>query len=196
MGHRQQEGVGSRAALFRLISYCNPRICKGKGHWSSDVRTHPTLLVSSPVHLGHGARVQGRATVEMQIKLKEARMEGVTGGQLKIVVDGYNAPVTGGNFVDLVQRGFYNNMEIQRADGFVVQTGDPGPPVRLAASDSVISAPTWECIWFPGQSLAACPGLSDGGVDLCCLHHAYAFCRCPSWLCSAMLCLCMLDHRI
>ena len=57
-------------------------------------------------------------------------MEGVTGGQLKIVVDGYNAPVTGGNFVDLVQRGFYNNMEIQRADGFVVQTGDPGPPVR------------------------------------------------------------------
>ena len=66
----------------------------------------------------------------MQIKLKEARQEGVTGGTLKIVVDGYNAPVTGGNFVDLVQRGFYNNMEIQRADGFVVQTGDPGPPVR------------------------------------------------------------------
>jgi len=75
-------------------------------------------------------RAQGRATVEMEIKLKEARQEGVSGGTLKIVVDGYNAPVTGGNFVDLVQRGFYNNMEIQRADGFVVQTGDPGPPVR------------------------------------------------------------------
>ncbi|KAK9828041.1 hypothetical protein WJX81_004327 [Elliptochloris bilobata] len=73
-------------------------------------------------------QLKGRATVEMQIKLKEARQEGVTGGLLKIVVDGYNAPVTGGNFVDLVQRGFYNNMEIQRADGFVVQTGDPGPP--------------------------------------------------------------------
>ena len=35
------------------------------------------------------------------------------------------APVTGGNFVDLVQKGFYNNMDIQRSDGFVVQTGDP-----------------------------------------------------------------------
>lgn len=35
------------------------------------------------------------------------------------------APVTGGNFIDLVQRGFYNNMKIQRSDGFVVQTGDP-----------------------------------------------------------------------
>ena len=83
---------------------------------------------------GREAPAQGRATVDMQIKLKEARMEGVAGGQLKIVVDGYNAPVTGGNFVDLVQRGFYNNMEIQRADGFVVQTGDPGPPVRPAPS--------------------------------------------------------------
>lgn len=35
------------------------------------------------------------------------------------------APVTGGNFVDLVNKGFYNNMVIQRSDGFVVQTGDP-----------------------------------------------------------------------
>jgi cyclophilin family peptidyl-prolyl cis-trans isomerase len=42
--------------------------------------------------------------------------------------DGYTAPVTGGNFVDLVQKGFYNNMAIQRSDGFVVQTGDPDGP--------------------------------------------------------------------
>jgi hypothetical protein len=31
-------------------------------------------------------------------------------------------------FLDLVQRGFYDKMEIQRADGFVVQTGDPDGP--------------------------------------------------------------------
>ena len=30
-----------------------------------------------------------------------------------------------GDFVDLVRRGFYTGMEIQRADGFVVQTGKP-----------------------------------------------------------------------
>jgi peptidylprolyl isomerase len=35
------------------------------------------------------------------------------------------APVTGGNFIELVKNGFYNNMEIQRSDGFVVQTGKP-----------------------------------------------------------------------
>lgn len=67
----------------------------------------------------------------MNIQFKEAREEGLTGGTMRIVVDGYNAPVTAGNFVDLVQRGFYNNIEVQRADGFVVQFGDPDGPVRL-----------------------------------------------------------------
>ena len=44
---------------------------------------------------------------------------------MTIVVDGFNAPVTGGNFVDLVDRGFYDGMDVQRSDGFVVQTGKP-----------------------------------------------------------------------
>ena len=39
-----------------------------------------------------------------------------------MVVDGYSAPVSGGNFVDLVNRGIYNGMPVQRSDGFVVQT--------------------------------------------------------------------------
>ena len=51
--------------------------------------------------------------------------------------DGFTAPVTGGNFVDLVQKGFYNNMKIQRSDGFVVQTGDPEGP-----ADGYVAAPS------------------------------------------------------
>ncbi len=47
---------------------------------------------------------------------------------LNIVLDGYNAPVSAGGFMDLVLRGFYNGMDVQRADGFVVQTGDPPGP--------------------------------------------------------------------
>lgn len=31
-------------------------------------------------------------------------------------------------FFELVNRKFYDGMEIQRADGFVVQTGDPDGP--------------------------------------------------------------------
>ena len=85
------------------------------------------MIISESVNQNAWMVEQGRATVQMDIKLKEARSDGVSGGVLKIVADGYNAPVTAGNFIDLVQRGFYNNMEIQRADGFIVQTGDPGP---------------------------------------------------------------------
>jgi len=58
--------------------------------------------------------LKGRATMEMVVipkatcNVKEIKMQ--------IVADGYNAPITAGNFVDLVQRGFYNGMEIQRGD--------------------------------------------------------------------------------
>jgi peptidylprolyl isomerase len=58
----------------------------------------------------------GRATVEME----------TTKGKLSIVVDGYSAPVNGGNFVDLVQRGFYDGLPFTRAeDYYVLQAGDP-----------------------------------------------------------------------
>lgn len=71
-------------------------------------------------------QLKGRAVLEMKIKLATPRQDGVTGGILTMVADGYNAPVTAGNFVDLAARRFYDGMEFQRADGFVVQTGDPG----------------------------------------------------------------------
>merc|ERR1719182_781000 len=54
------------------------------------------------------------------ILYKEAKME--------MILDGYTTPLTSGNFLDLVSKGFYNGMAIQRADGFVVQTGDPYGP--------------------------------------------------------------------
>jgi peptidylprolyl isomerase len=61
-------------------------------------------------------QLKGRATVEIQ----------TTKGDLTVVVDGYNAPITAGNFVDLVQRKFYDGLEFTRAEDFyVVQIGDP-----------------------------------------------------------------------
>jgi hypothetical protein len=141
--------------------------------------------------------LQGRATVQMDVKFTDARENLATGGRMTVVLDGYNAPVrcacfptglvscegvgddqgtllcagfegtgaalavtraggrgtagcawarpsatpphtisplravaplpacSAGDFADLVRRGFYDGMEIQRADGFVVQTGKP-----------------------------------------------------------------------
>lgn len=53
----------------------------------------------------------------------------VNGAPITIQLDGANAPVTAGNFADLVERGFYNGISFHRVvlepDPFVVQAGDP-----------------------------------------------------------------------
>lgn len=64
-------------------------------------------------------RLAGKATVEMVVKGKTIIVE----------VDGDKAPVTAGNFVDLVQRGFYDGLSFHRVvlepTPFVAQGGDP-----------------------------------------------------------------------
>ncbi|KOP24673.1 hypothetical protein AMR41_18775 [Hapalosiphon sp. MRB220] len=64
-------------------------------------------------------RLEGKATVVMTVK----------GSPIKIEVDGINAPITAGNFVDLVQRGVYDGLSFHRVvrqpQPFVVQGGDP-----------------------------------------------------------------------
>ena len=64
-------------------------------------------------------KLEGKATVVMTVK----------GSPVTIEVDGTNAPVTAGNFVDLVQRGVYDGLTFHRVvrepEPFVVQGGDP-----------------------------------------------------------------------
>lgn len=71
-------------------------------------------------------QLKGRATVDATVRIKDN--PDISSGTMRIVLDGYNAPVTAGNFVDLVQRKFYDGLPVQRSDGFVVQTGDPEGP--------------------------------------------------------------------
>lgn len=69
-----------------------------------------------PAEYSNLPQLKGRATVAITTNK----------GDLTVVVDGYSAPVTAGNFVDLVQRGFYNGLEFIRAeDSYVLQVGDP-----------------------------------------------------------------------
>jgi hypothetical protein len=105
------------------------------------------------------ARIQGRAY----------RMEGIQGRRrpvLTAVLDGYNAPVSCGNFLDLVLRGFYDGMEIQRNDGFVVQSGEfrgTQPPQRVEGSDTFVFASAQK-----GQALGKLtfdPGKGRGPVS-------------------------------
>ncbi|MBW4663129.1 MAG: peptidylprolyl isomerase [Chroococcus sp. CMT-3BRIN-NPC107] len=69
-----------------------------------------------PAEYSNLPQLKGRATVEITTNK----------GDLTVVLDGYSAPVSAGNFVDLVQRGFYNGLEFTRSeDSYVLQVGDP-----------------------------------------------------------------------
>ncbi|MGB3558025.1 MAG: peptidylprolyl isomerase [Geitlerinemataceae cyanobacterium] len=64
-------------------------------------------------------KLEGKATVVMV----------TNGSPITIEVDGTKAPITAGNFVDLVQRGVYDGLMFHRVvrqpEPFVVQGGDP-----------------------------------------------------------------------
>lgn len=81
-----------------------------------------------PAEYSNLPQLLGRANLEMSVTYKTEAQDGRTGGIMKIVLDGYNAPVSAGIFMDLVEKKFYDGMDIQRADGFVVQYGDPEGP--------------------------------------------------------------------
>ena len=61
-------------------------------------------------------RLLGRATASINTNK----------GNMIAIIDGYNAPLTAGAFVDLSLKGFYDGLPINRAEEFfVLQTGDP-----------------------------------------------------------------------
>ncbi len=64
-------------------------------------------------------RLEGKATVVMS----------VNGSPITIELDGDNAPISAGNFVDLVQKGVYDGLSFHRVvkdpQPFVAQGGDP-----------------------------------------------------------------------
>ncbi|KAJ1433672.1 hypothetical protein B484DRAFT_9900, partial [Ochromonadaceae sp. CCMP2298] len=78
-------------------------------------RTIPEEYASMP-------QLQRRAQVQMVIKKPGGAQFDIDGKlydrvNLLMVVDGYNAPITGGSFVDLVDKGFYNNRPVSQESG-------------------------------------------------------------------------------
>lgn len=85
---------------------------------SAETTSVPTAESPSP-QKSDIPRLEGKATVVLKVK----------GSPIRIEVDGTNAPITAGNFVDLVQRGVYKGLVFHRVvrepEPFVVQGGDP-----------------------------------------------------------------------
>jgi peptidylprolyl isomerase len=83
---------------------------------SAEARLVGAYPFAIPAEFDALPRLLGRATVSIS----------TSKGDLTAVIDGYNAPLTGGAFVDLVQRKFYDGLPFNRAEDFyVLQTGDP-----------------------------------------------------------------------
>ncbi len=98
-----------------------PQVQLNRTNTLAKIGTLEALMVENfpyavPKEYSNLPQLKGRATIDLK----------TTKGNITVVVDGYSAPVTAGNFVDLVQRGFYNNLAFTRAEkDYVVQIGDP-----------------------------------------------------------------------
>lgn len=93
-------------------------------------------------------QLTGEAIVELVVK----------GAPIRILVNGADAPITAGNFVDLVNRGVYNGSRFHRVirepQPFVVQGGDPQSkdpnfPINQLGTGSFIDPATNQPRYIP-----------------------------------------------
>lgn len=132
-------------ALLLLTSACNS---SPTGNASPLADTSSVPGAQSPTATAELPRLNGNATVVLQ----------VNGQPITISVDGKDAPITAGNFVDLVQKGVYNGTTFHRVvrtpQPFVVQGGDPQSkdpkvPVDALGTGSYIDASTGKPRYIP-----------------------------------------------
>uniref|UniRef100_B8HMK9 Peptidyl-prolyl cis-trans isomerase n=1 Tax=Cyanothece sp. (strain PCC 7425 / ATCC 29141) TaxID=395961 RepID=B8HMK9_CYAP4 len=115
---------------------------------ASDASSVPGAPSQSPAVTAQLPQLDGTATVVLQ----------VNGQPITIAVDGQDAPITAGNFVDLVKRGVYDNTVFHRVvrqpQPFVVQGGDPQSkdpkvPVELLGTGSFVDPATGKPRYIP-----------------------------------------------
>ena len=86
---------------------------------NEDAQSNNPQISQANTMMNNLPQLDGKATVELMVK----------GSPITLEVNGEMAPVTAGNFVDLVQRKFYDGLTFHRVvkepQPFVVQGGDP-----------------------------------------------------------------------
>ena len=118
-GFRMRWAIGLVAAL--LLVGCTASSTSSSDSAAPVETTEPAEVAVTPATSAPDgfAELNGTATVELV----------VNGSRIVVELDGNQAPVTAGNFVDLVQRGVYDGTVFHRVvrepQPFVVQGGDP-----------------------------------------------------------------------
>lgn len=93
-------------------------------------------------------RLTGRAAVDLTVRKGGAGTFGYVNGDqvntttLRVIVDGYNAPLTAGNFVDLVQRGLYDNAVLKKSDTALLVDVSPASAAPTAAGGDESGLPS------------------------------------------------------
>ncbi|EKV01145.1 peptidyl-prolyl cis-trans isomerase (rotamase) - cyclophilin family [Leptolyngbya sp. PCC 7375] len=118
-GFRMQWAIGLVVALFMVSCTAGATDPSESSTTSLAEPSESTELAVTPSIPEGLARLEGKATVELM----------VNGERILVEVDGTQAPITAGNFVDLVERGVYDSTVFHRVvrepQPFVVQGGDP-----------------------------------------------------------------------
>ncbi|MFG6096920.1 peptidylprolyl isomerase [Leptolyngbyaceae cyanobacterium CCMR0082] len=118
-GFRMQWAIGLVVALFMVGCTAGATDPSESSTTSLAEPAESTELAVTPSIPEGLARLEGKATVELT----------VNGERILVEVDGTQAPITAGNFVDLVERGVYDGTVFHRVvrepQPFVVQGGDP-----------------------------------------------------------------------
>lgn len=140
-----------------LLAGCSPDTTTSSTPTNAATGTPPATESSSTVMTTQPSvaqaaglpRLEGKATVVMVIK---------DAAPITIEIDGTDAPITAGNFVDLVKQGVYNNSVFHRVvrepQPFVVQGGDPqskdpNVPSELFGTGSFIDPTTKQPRYIP-----------------------------------------------
>jgi peptidylprolyl isomerase len=89
-----------------------------------------TLPYELPDEVALAAQLRGLAVAEIVVLKSSGSFDLGDGNKsneatFTVTLDGYHAPITTGNFVDLSERKFYDGLKIITADELIVQTGDP-----------------------------------------------------------------------
>jgi peptidyl-prolyl cis-trans isomerase B (cyclophilin B) len=107
----------------------------------------PEASKGIPAAYADRPQLQGKAVVELEIETAEGL------GRVLLEIRGDAAPLTAGQFVDLVQRGFYNGLTFHRVEKdpqpFVVQGGDPRGDGTGGATEPAATACALS-LWNPG----------------------------------------------
>lgn len=118
------------------------------GDSSTAETTSTPAMESRSSQVSNLPRLEGKATVVLKVK----------GSPITIEVNGTDAPITAGNFVDLVQRGVYNGLVFHRVvrepQPFVVQGGDPQGkdpnfPVEALGTGGFVDPETSQARYIP-----------------------------------------------